>query len=157
MYNIFGHIGFMGPNILFIATITSLYYYSSNYIIYYLFFYFLNKILNTVLKNIFKEPRPKNQRHVYNFEKKIKLGQQYGMPSGHAQSCFYSLITNYYFSNKIMTYISILISIITLIQRYVYKNHTIKQLISGSITGIVFFYITYYIYRKRTDIINLIY
>jgi len=137
-------IGYWGPTILLFSTIIGLYIFNSSIIKYYCIFQTLNSMLNSIIKLIIKQPRPKNQKHIYNFEKKSKLkvmsGQEYGMPSGHAQSSLYSVMTNYYFTNCYFTFFSILVSCITLYQRYKYRNHTKEQLLMGSLTGMGIFY-----------------
>jgi membrane-associated phospholipid phosphatase len=62
---------------------------------------------------------------------------RFGMPSGHAQATFY--VTGFMFfimKNKWIPIVFIVVSLITLYQRVKYKNHTIEQVIIGSIVGI---------------------
>ena len=68
------------------------------------------------------------------------------MPSGHAQNCGYNLaFITFVLNNPFITLLYILISIISLLQRYINKNHTIFQLVIGSLIGLGFGYITYWI------------
>lgn len=151
IYIAFGHIGFLGPIMLTLLTIGNLYYNKSNFTLMFFIFYCINNISNSIIKLIFRQRRPSKQLHVYNFEKSKILGQQYGMPSGHAQVCFYCVAVNYHFNSKIILYISLIISSITLAQRYLYRNHTITQLFFGSITGIIIFYISLYIFQTKNN------
>ena len=84
------------------------------------------------------------QRFLYDFEHTQQThGQEYGMPSGHAQSSFYSLFTVLFMiPNMYITIMSILIAC-NCFQRWVYRNHTIAQIIMGSICGILLFCLSY--------------
>jgi membrane-associated phospholipid phosphatase len=62
--------------------------------------------------------------------------QEYGMPSGHAQSVFFSLIfIHYALKNDWLTFFYFCIAIITAVQRIIYKNHSLEQVIAGGIVG----------------------
>ena len=138
------HLGYWGPVLLLIITPVGLGIYNNAFMIYYVVFYVVGFVMNCIIKKLIKQPRPKNQRYLYHFERNKNLnnmsGQNYGMPSSHVQICFYSLFTtlfivrNYYF-----TLISLIITLATCYQRYIYKNHTILQIMIGSILGIVCF------------------
>jgi len=73
------------------------------------------------------------------------------MPSGHTQQTAFALTIAYLFSKKNL-YLSIGLFILTVIQRYVFRNHTLIQLVVGGIIGIIlgyiFFYIILYIEKK---------
>ena len=72
------------------------------------------------------------------------------MPSGHAQAIFYS--TAYIIGalhNFKISALFLLLSFNTIIQRVRYKNHTIAQVIVGSIIGIIVGY-GFYTYAKKT-------
>jgi len=60
-----------------------------------------------------------------------------GMPSGHAQQTAFSLTFAYLTSGKYF-YESWVLFLITVIQRYVYKNHTFAQLFVGGLLGWIF-------------------
>ena len=145
-----GIIGYWGPTILTISTIIGLYIHNQKFIKLYLLFQLLNTLFNSLLKLIIRQPRPTNQKHLYNFEKKNNLkvmsGQEFGMPSGHAQSCLFSFTTNYFLTNCSFTLFSVFISLITITQRFKFRNHTLFQLLMGSITGIFWFFVMTYIY-----------
>jgi membrane-associated phospholipid phosphatase len=119
----------------------------SNFLNFFLQGFILNNILNILLKLFFKDPRPSENKRL------IQIGVEngnffnfdnYGMPSGHAQNCGYFLtycafvLQNYY-----INLLYLIITIITLLQRYINKNHTILQLIIGLIIGLFVGYLTY--------------
>lgn len=145
------YIGLWAPVILFLLSLFLLFS-LPNYFNFFLGGYILNIILNIVLKTIIKQPRPSPDK------KLIEIGvinghtftlDKYGMPSGHAETCGFSLsfitlsLQNYYIS---LFYL--IITIITLCERYIKKNHTILQLIVGFILGLIVGYITYLISFK---------
>ena len=115
--------------------------------------YFVNKYINTDIKRLYKEARPSHKYHYVttDFSEKIipasTLGvQEYGMPSGHSQNAWF--FTSFlYFSLKTLplTALFATISCITGIQRVLYKNHTIKQVLMGAIIGGLFGYLWYHI------------
>ena len=82
-------IGFLGPYIVFVISIIQLYSYSY-YLYGYLVIITVSQIINTTLKLIYKEPRPSGARSILG-ERYIGP-EKYGMPSGHAQTIFTSII-----------------------------------------------------------------
>lgn len=122
------------------------------YLFFYIFGFIINNILNIFLKILIKEPRP-NKDETF-FELMIFNGKRigydkYGMPSGHAQNCLFSLAYIILTLNQpIIGIFYVIISSISLIQIYEYKNHTIMQLIIGSIIGILFAYFVYFTSTK---------
>jgi membrane-associated phospholipid phosphatase len=139
-------IGFFAPVILFMFSVLLLRH-MSNYLLFYIVGTILNNILNIILKLIIKEPRPSKD------QKFIEIGvtngaiisfDKFGMPSGHAQNCGFSLaFITLVFNNPFITTIYLIISLISIMQRYIYNNHTILQLIIGFIIGLIAGYITY--------------
>ena len=118
---------------------------------YFLFWYivgiFGNFIINIILKPWIKDPRPKEDIKL--FELGLTHGKrtsfdQYGMPSGHSQSVGFSCM--YIFMVKKNYSILLLystISLLTLMQRFKYKNHTILQIIVGFLIGLSTGYMFY--------------
>jgi membrane-associated phospholipid phosphatase len=157
--NIIGF-GEYGPIVLFFSSIFLLYD-KSNLVLFYLLGFVLNVFLNLILKGIFQQPRPNENIKLFNLainnaKKSIFLNgipfNIYGMPSGHAQSCFYSLVFIYLAlknKNKNIIIVYILIAILTLYQRYYDKFHTILQLFVGSIVGSIFAFFIYYLSKKQ--------
>ena len=90
---------------------------------------------------------------VVGYQKFIEIGvtngaiisfDKFGMPSGHAQNCGFSLaFITLVFNNPFITTIYLIISLISIMQRYIYNNHTVLQLIIGFIIGLIAGYITY--------------
>ncbi len=144
--NLFDYIGAYAPIILFISSIFLLQN-RINYLKIYILGSILNSILNIIIKNIIKEPRPdKNSRilEIAITNKQIVDLDKFGMPSGHAQDggfnfAFITLV----FNNSFITGLYVIITFVTLCQRYKYSNHTILQLIVGLIIGIGFGYLSY--------------
>jgi membrane-associated phospholipid phosphatase len=98
--------------------------------------------LNRIIKPILKCPRP-----IIPTEYKNDKIEEYGMPSGHAQTIGFSLGFIYFM--KISPYLLIFfnfIGVFTMYFRYKSRKHSIAQLfagyILGIITGLFFYYIT---------------
>jgi membrane-associated phospholipid phosphatase len=140
---IIDYIGHYGPPILFVLTSYSLFH-RNVYMFVFLFGSLINCWINMFLKHIFREPRPQNPI-VFVDSNDLIGNNYYGLPSGHAQSIFFSL-TFYYkvtkpFSNYdhiFILYIMSCITVLTLYQRWKYRRHTIKQLIIGAVVGSFF-------------------
>jgi membrane-associated phospholipid phosphatase len=139
-------IGFFAPVILFVLSGLLLRHMSS-YLTFYVVGTVLNNILNIILKLIIKEPRPSKD------QKFIEIGvtngafisfDKFGMPSGHAQNCSFSLsFITLVFNNPFITTLYLIITLISIMQRYIYNNHTMLQLIIGFIIGLIAGYLTY--------------
>ena len=144
------YIGLYGPVILFIISLILLRN-KKNLLTYYFFGFFVCSIINFILKGLFRQPRPKEDIHVPNII--LTYGKRfgydiYGMPSGHMQFAFYSIAFIYFAlrKSKESTYVllgMLLIGMITCVQRFVYKNHTMMQLLVGSLVGIIIGYICF--------------
>ena len=71
------------------------------------------------------------------------------MPSGHAQSCFYSLMFMFLtVKNNSQLFIYLLISLCTIYQRVVFDHHTLFQVIIGGFVGIFMGYIIFYLSKE---------
>ena len=134
------------PMILFIVS-SILLRNKLHYLTYFTGGYFLNIALNSILKLIIQEPRPGNDMKA--LEIGIANGERvsfdkFGMPSGHAQTSGFILVfMTMVFNSPKITAFYLVISFITMVQRYVYNNHTILQLLVGFVTGGMFGYLTY--------------
>jgi membrane-associated phospholipid phosphatase len=144
-------VGFYGPQILFILSIFLLY---DKYITLCIFLsgFFLNMIINIILKYLLKEPRPNEDKRLFQLQvnsgKYINLNR-YGMPSGHAQNVFYATLFIYYiFRDKWITSFYLFISFITLYQRVYYKFHSLNQVFWGSVIGLLVGF-GFYVLNKR--------
>jgi membrane-associated phospholipid phosphatase len=134
----FDYIGYLGPFILIVSTLILLKG-KTTLLTYYIFGYILNIGLNIILKSFIQQPRPSEDLHIFNAS--IAHGKRlgfdvYGMPSGHAQNAFYSVAFIFFaLGNPIITTIYTAIALNTDYQRVKYKNHTVFQVICGSIIG----------------------
>jgi membrane-associated phospholipid phosphatase len=123
------------------------------YLTYFVGGFIVNNGLNSILKLIIQEPRPSNDQRA--LEIGIANGHRvsfdkFGMPSGHAQTCGFALVfMSLVFDSPKMTAFYLVVSFITMTQRYIYNNHTILQLIVGFVTGGMFGYLTYIIANKQ--------
>jgi membrane-associated phospholipid phosphatase len=144
-------IGFNGPVILFLASIIYLYVKNSYFTIYVVGFMF-NSLINYILKGVFKQPRPIDDKHLFNLEKmyrSVLTFENYGMPSGHAQSVFYTTIFTYLaVENNVLLVSSLFISLLTIYQRVQSKQHFFLQTIVGAIIGSILGF-TFYKYAKN--------
>lgn len=152
-------IGYYGPNILFWLSLFLLYP-TRTYLIIYIIGFILNIAINFVLKTIVKQPRPKEDLDIFNPTKKhSKRGSLhiYGMPSGHSQMVLFSTTYIYLiFKNIPLTLFYLLVAINTVFQRVRYKNHTVMQVIAGSILGIVVAGLVYkYATKKLVGKLNM--
>ena len=156
--NGFNIVGGNGPLILTFSNII-LMYKKPNFQFYYVCFCIINVILNAVLKQLLKQPRPsidektflavlkKNERFVRRDGYPYDI---FGMPSGHTQSVVYSTLFNYLvFHNMQMTVAFLILSLITMVQRVVYNHHTVLQVIIGGCIGTVVALTAYYFAKKK--------
>ena len=148
MKKIFDTIGTTAPYTLFIISVFLL-----RNLKYYLFFYILgfglNNLLNIALKLLIREPRPRDDTKFIELIGNRIGYDKYGMPSGHAQKCFFSLVyITLALNQPMITLFYVGISFICIVQRYEYKNHTLIQLFIGSITGSLFAYLIYFFSGK---------
>jgi membrane-associated phospholipid phosphatase len=155
-----------GPIIIIVISILKLFI-KQNYIFFYLIGTAINEILNLFLKYTIKENRPSISEkqnkiftlgHQYDYFYSV---DKYGMPSGHAQNLGFSLGFMFMFiKHSYLLWVYIIISCITLFQRYINKKHSIIQLFIGysigMIIGILFYklgnhFIKGNVYKKKED------
>ena len=140
-------IGKFSPIYLFFISLLLL----RNYKIYQKFYavgIIINLVINITLKAIIKQPRPDNGY------KPILTGTAqgfwfspdiYGMPSGHAQNCAFNLaFITAVFKSPTITCLYLIVSIVTLGQRYTYNYHTFLQLLVGFSLGLLLGSFCYY-------------
>jgi len=156
--NIIYEIGTYGPGILFCYSLYLLWE-KENLVAYYGIGVVLNALLNLILKGLLQQPRPSEDPK--QFALALKHGKRFifnngiphdifGMPSGHAQSCFFSTafvflsIKKY---NSLLIYL--LISFVTMYQRVEYNYHTVWQVIIGAIVGILVAFCMYYLSEQK--------
>ena len=134
----FDYIGYYGPIILLIVTIM-LMIARTKVLILYIIFFIINTYLNKALKLLIREPRPAGNA-IFNDSENTKDSEQYGMPSGHAQSVAFTATFLYLFTKPTDRYRCVVtgagfIGLIALCQRYKYKRHSISQLLVGTTVG----------------------
>ena len=139
----FMFIGYFSGPILFVGISSYfLYYQMFFWFLIYIIFYLINIWIILTLQKFWKDPRPINGIEFMKDEFKNK--DVYGMPSGHTQTVFFSLVFFYMKSNSIVSFILMLfIALCTMLQRYLYRKHTIMQIIVGGIIGSIYGYFTY--------------
>ena len=151
IHNTFDTLGYFGPQLLLVSSIFLLLG-KKTYLHIYLIGFVFNIIINFVLKGLIQQPRPHEDRRLFNLEilsgKRIGY-DRYGMPSGHAQTSFYSTIFIYLvLKNVWISLVYLFISSITFYQRIKFNNHTLGQVIVGSFIGTIMGYIVYQYGKK---------
>lgn len=148
--NILETIGDCGPYIMILYSI-GLLFSKPNMLFYFIVGICLSFIVNNILKGIIKQPRPKfNTKEVsialQTSAVRYILGYDiYGMPSGHAQTSFFITTFIYLVTRQVLiTFFMILLSIMVMFQRVIYNEHTISQVLVGSIIGILFGFFVYH-------------
>lgn len=137
LLNILSNLGICMPSITFIYVLIYLYINKrmNRYIILFILLFILNLILNQLLKSYFKQERPYNN----GYNNKYLKNDNYGMPSGHAQSVAYSFTLLYFLTKDVNILITGVISVlITSIQRIYDNKHTQIQVLAGVIVGVLF-------------------
>ena len=145
------YLGMMAPAVLLIISIFLLQN-KMKYLQVYIIGSILNNILNAILIYAIKEPRTSKDSRILAIaianENRVSF-DKYGMPSGHAQNCGFNLaFITLVLNNSFITGLYLIISLISLYQRYKYSNHTILQLIIGFIIGLGFGYMIYHVGNK---------
>jgi len=148
VYDFLMAIGYFGEQITFLIT-CALIYNNHIFLIFYIIVVILSRIINTLLKDYTKNLRPSNP--IKFLDSDIFSKKTYGMPSGHSQLTFLSIVYAYLVTNKFIPWILLLlvIGLVVIYERYAYRNHTAYQLISGAILGSFIGYVSY-------NIINLV-
>ena len=107
-------------------------------------FIFFNQSINGLLKQICRQPRPKNPINICLNDS--KTNPKMGMPSGHAQGVMHALTFLLLSQQDIyISAIGFVVAGLTLLQRYVYRKHTPMQILVGSILGIIIGFGGYYV------------
>lgn len=127
---ILDEIGYFGPNISDGVNIFFFAIFYKSLWFYVVFGILISRLINVALKNIFKVKRQK--QIPFNGH----IAKCYAMPSGHSQAVTYCATLMYFF-NKYLFILLALIALSTMRQRYVYRNHTIPQIIIGGAIGIL--------------------
>jgi membrane-associated phospholipid phosphatase len=152
-YSALAYLGFWGPMILLLLTIGILSRGPFRLFGAYILGQICNSLSNYILKDLIRQPRPsKDNVHYFTWNSledhyhvaKTMGSQEYGMPSGHAQSVIFSLVfVQYALHNPWLTFLYGCFSVITLVQRIVYENHSVEQVVVGSIIGGILGYLSW--------------
>ena len=109
-------------------------------------------LINYILKGVFKQPRPIDDKHIFNLEKmyrRVLTFENYGMPSAHTQAVFYTTTFTYLaLENNVLLVCSVFISLLTIYQRVQSRQHFLSQTIVGAIIGSILGFV-FYKYAKN--------
>ncbi len=135
---LFHYVGVYAPIVLIIGSVFY-FWQKQTYLIVFLGGLAVNNIINLALKMWIQEPRPKND------SKAIEIGvthgvrfgpDKFGMPSGHAQNCLFCLVyLMQSVDNLWIPIFAILLTFLSIAQRFIQHNHTILQLGVGALLG----------------------
>lgn len=156
--NILLEFGEYGPLLLIILS-WYLLWDNKNMFFYYTIGLFANSIINIIMKGIVQEPRPMydnkkmylltHQAKNYFFQNGIPF-DMFGMPSGHAQTSFFSTAFIYFaLKHNNIFYLYLASSILTCYQRVSLNYHTISQVIIGAIVGFSFAHLVYQLAKLK--------
>jgi membrane-associated phospholipid phosphatase len=146
--NLLDYIGLSAYVILFLLTVFLLQN-KIKYLQVFVIGFFLNIVLNAILKYTIRDPRPTRDSALDMSLKERNGFDKYGMPSGHAQNCAFCLAyITLVLNNPLITGIYLVITVISVYQRYKYSNHTALQLLIGLAIGIITGYLAYHIGNK---------
>ena len=148
-------IAFEGPRIMFFVTLLSIWR-ETKFLLAFPVGVVANIFLNKFLKNVFREPRPPSLHNLGSLDNidNYRGVEIYGMPSGHAQSIFFSLSYLYLVKkSNVVLMATLFLALATLYQRWFYGRHSVEQLLVGSLVGLGFAYtwfwgIRYFPYLK---------
>jgi hypothetical protein len=109
----------------------------------YIFFFLFSGFINTIFKSVLREPRPNNAVKYLYSEHLSHTKTIYGMPSGHSQNVFFSIMYLWLTTNESVYWLQIGLGMAALMvyERYTFHNHTLLQLFIGAIIGSVLGYI----------------
>ena len=141
IYSILSYIGITAPILLFLFTYFLLWKKPYS-LLFYVAGFMVNGILNLTLKAIIRQPRPDEDKKTIElalFNGKRFGPDIFGMPSGHAQMVAYSLTYMFLTTHSFFWLVLYgILTIICLIQRYTSRNHTIEQIVVGTLLGSAF-------------------
>ena len=121
--------------------------YESYYFIVYLIALYINAVINQWLKTTIRDKRPPDPHKFLYSDVFSTKTVNYGMPSGHSQNVTFSITFLFLVIHKMVPWLLLcfVILLLTVIERWVFHNHTILQLLVGAATGILLAYTTFYI------------
>jgi len=141
---LFYGLGYFGDSIAFIIMCIILLN-RPLFFIFYIIFVILNILLNEYLTNKIKEKNPKDP--IKFLASDFFSKKRFGMPSIHSQNIFFSIMYCYLVIKNILLIpiILLLLGFLVIYERYMFRDHTIKQLIYGAVLGLIIGYTSYYI------------
>ncbi len=146
-------IGYYSIFIIPVSTVIYLYFATNIYLtLYYICYWISNHFINTLLKHIIKHPRPSHSVNIIENDSKY---DPYGMPSGHAQHCLFTLSFLIEFANKYFIVGVYILSFLAPIQRLHYRKHTITQLFVGCVFGTLIGQCSYLLYKNSNKMLEL--
>lgn len=148
--NALDYVGYFGPVILVCTTVAFyMWHYSSQrhkvkaILAKFGGLLIFSSLLNAVLKRIIEAPRPTGEIALFGEPRSRDF---YGMPSGHAQMVAFIIVFFIKHGNEVLTVKPVwfaamvvgyvVISILTVIQRYAFRAHTLPQLVAGLVIGL---------------------
>ena len=158
LHPILNNLGGFGPFILFFYSLYLLWE-KPTLRFYYIIGYFSNSVINILLKGIIQQPRPLDDEKLFNLAIKnapkdvFKNGipfNIFGMPSGHAQSTFFSTVFIYLsLKQKNILLVYLVVSILTAVQRFCNNYHSLLQIIVGDIIGALYALCIYHLAQQK--------
>jgi membrane-associated phospholipid phosphatase len=143
-----------GNKLLFLLSVVFLYD-KKTYLIFYLVGAVLNYILNSILKLVFKQPRPIENMKLFQNEMNRRQTidwreyERFGMPSGHSQETAFSFIyIMMVLRNTKISLLFLIITLFTIFQRIYTKRHFFLQVFVGGSIGLCMGYFFYYLASK---------
>lgn len=154
IYNSIYQLGEYGNFLLIPIAVIALYFANA---LHYLGIFFIgtiiNIILNFLLKGIIRQPRPRDNVYIHSVREKyqpIKEFGKFGMPSGHTQGAFFTLVFLYLVTkNNTLLAVNSIITIVVIWQRVHGQFHTIPQILAGAVVGSLTAYL-FYSYGEKT-------
>jgi len=140
--SLFYALGYFGDTIAFFITSLTILN-RPLFFIFYILFAYLNLLLNKFLTNQIKQKNPKNPIKFLASDTFSK--HRYGMPSIHSQNMFFSIMYCFLVTKQLV--LLLIIGLIVIYERYVFRDHTMKQLIYGALLGSIIGYLSYSIVK----------
>jgi membrane-associated phospholipid phosphatase len=145
MEQLFDRIGYQGPFLLAGMTLFSIRNHTK-FLLVYPIAWIANVYLNKWLKGVLQEPRPLADASDYSG---VEI---YGMPSGHAQSIFFSMVYLVLVTRSTFLFVlSLFFVVMTLVQRWYFGHHSPLQLLAGAVIGSLFAVLCVRWVQRTTD------
>jgi len=143
--NLLYSLGYFGDTISFFI-ICILIFNKFIFFIFYIICFIINMGINNYLTNKIKQ---KNPSHPIKFLESDSFSKKrYGMPSFHTQNMFFSIVYVFFILNNfIWRLVLLLIGVAVIYERYVFRDHTMEQLLYGALLGSLIGYIFYFIVK----------